>query len=86
MILRVGKLLAAGIAASLLASCAASPVTSAGSALVPIESSLGPETGSSKYISHVVIVVQENRSFDDLFATFPGAYGATQGLMKTSSG
>ncbi len=40
----------------------------------------------SQYIKHVVIVIQENRSFDDLFATFPGADGATQGLMKTPSG
>ena len=31
-------------------------------------------------------MIQENRSFDDLFATFPNAYGATQGLMKTGSG
>ena len=28
---------------------------------------------------HVVIVVQENRSFDDLFATYPGADGALWG-------
>ena len=30
-------------------------------------------------IQHVVIVIQENRSFDDLFATYPKADGATQG-------
>jgi len=30
-------------------------------------------------ISHIVIMVQENRSFDNLFATFPGADGATSG-------
>jgi phospholipase C len=29
--------------------------------------------GPSGYISHVVIIVQENRSFDDLFNGFPGA-------------
>src|ERR1700734_4018897 len=40
----------------------------------------------SQYIEHVGVVIQENRSFDDLFATFPGADGATQGLMKTESG
>jgi phospholipase C len=43
-------------------------------------------SGSSSYISHVVVIIQENRSFDDLFATFPGADGTTQGLMKTPSG
>ncbi|HEY1428410.1 MAG TPA: alkaline phosphatase family protein, partial [Candidatus Tumulicola sp.] len=38
-------------------------------------------------ISHVVIVVQENRSFDNLFATFPGADGATSGyFLKKSHG
>jgi phospholipase C len=42
--------------------------------------------GSSKYISHVVVVIQENRSFDDLFATFPGADGAAGGMEKLPSG
>ncbi len=40
--------------------------------------------GSSQYIQHVVIVIQENRSFDNLFAMFPGADGATGGCMKGS--
>jgi phospholipase C len=35
-------------------------------------------------IKHVIIVVQENRSFDNLFATYPGADGATSGCMKGS--
>jgi len=30
-------------------------------------------------IQHVVIVIQENRSFDNFFATFPGADGTTTG-------
>jgi phospholipase C len=41
---------------------------------------------SPAYIKHVVIVIQENRSFDNFFATFPGADGATRGLMKTPKG
>jgi phospholipase C len=44
------------------------------------------KSSSGKYIQHIIVVIQENRSFDDLFATFPGATGATQGLMKTPSG
>jgi phospholipase C len=44
------------------------------------------DRATSQYIKHVVVVIQENRSFDDLFATFPGADGTTQGLMKTPSG
>ncbi|HEV3092031.1 MAG TPA: alkaline phosphatase family protein [Candidatus Cybelea sp.] len=44
-------------------------------------------TGSgSSPIKNVIVIVQENRSFDDFFATFPNAEGTTQGLMKTSSG
>jgi phospholipase C len=33
-------------------------------------------------IQHVVIIVQENRSFDNFFAKFPGANGATRGKEK----
>ncbi len=40
----------------------------------------------SQPIQHIVFIVEENRSFDDFFATFPGADGATQGQMKTPSG
>lgn len=37
---------------------------------------------SSTPIRHVIIVIQENRSFDDLFATFPGANGTSTGLAE----
>ena len=33
-----------------------------------------------------MILIQENRSFDDLFATYPGAEGTTHGKMKTPAG
>ena len=36
---------------------------------------------SSAYVKHVVLIVQENRTFDDFFATYPGADGATTGKM-----
>lgn len=41
------------------------------------------KSGSSA-IKHVVLMIQENRSFNDLFATFPGATGTTtgKGLVK----
>jgi phospholipase C len=35
-----------------------------------------------RLIDHVIVVVQENRSFDNLFATFPGADGATEGKLS----
>ena len=36
---------------------------------------------TGQYIKHIVIVVQENRSFDNLFSGFPGADSATSGTM-----
>lgn len=60
---------------------------SSGSALPGVVPLSGAQrSSSSAYIKHIVILIQENRSFDDFFATFPGADGATQGLMKTRSG
>lgn len=39
-------------------------------------------SGASSPIKHVIVVIQENRSFDDFFATFPGANGTTVGLAQ----
>jgi len=47
----------------------------AGSGLIP---GVRGHSGSTK-IRHVIVVIQENRSFDNLFATYPGANGATSG-------
>jgi phospholipase C len=38
------------------------------------------EPNAANPIQHVVIMIQENRSFDNLFATYPGADGATTGV------
>jgi phospholipase C len=38
-------------------------------------------TVSGRYIKHIVVMIQENRSFNDFFATFPGAQGATTAKM-----
>jgi len=43
-----------------------------------------PPVGGNAKIEHVVLIIQENRSFDDFFADFPGVDGATTG--KTSDG
>jgi phospholipase C len=42
----------------------------------------GPSAPSSKVIQHVLILVQENRSFENIFAGFPGANAPMQGLCK----
>jgi phospholipase C len=34
-------------------------------------------------IQHIVFIIKENRSFDNMFGTFPGADGATSGLIST---
>jgi phospholipase C len=38
-----------------------------------------PPAKRGKYFTHIVILVQENRTFDNLFATFPGADGTRTG-------
>jgi phospholipase C len=43
-----------------------------------------PPAKKGKFFTHVVILIQENRTFDNLFATFPGADGTTLG--KTHNG
>ncbi len=52
-----------------------------GSALPAANVQERPATSSGNKITNVVIVIQTNRSFDNLFATFPGANGATIGKM-----
>jgi phospholipase C len=34
-------------------------------------------------IKHIIFIVKENRSFDHYFGTFPGARGATSGMLST---
>jgi phospholipase C len=45
-------------------------------------------SSGSTPIQHVVLMIQENRSFNNFFATFPGVMGATTGyeLVKSGSG
>jgi phospholipase C len=39
----------------------------------------GRSPGGSTPIKHVIVLIQENRSFDNFFATYPGADGASTG-------
>ncbi len=44
-----------------------------------------PPATQGKYFTHVVIMVQENRTFDNLFATYPGADGTRVGKLHDGS-
>jgi phospholipase C len=72
------KYLAVFLAAGLISGCAAPLSQSApfsGSSRHDVQRS-----GPSGKITHVVIVMQENRSFDNMFYGFPGANTATSGV------
>lgn len=63
------------------------PVASIPSLAAParaVSSAAGGRATNSP-IKHVVILIQENRSFDNFFATYPGADGATSGLTHTGA-
>jgi phospholipase C len=45
-----------------------------------------PHRRTSNPIQHIVVMVQENRTFNDLFATFPGATSSTTGLERIGTG
>ncbi len=51
-------------------------------ALPPVRPSSG---SASKYISNVIVVIQENRSFENFFAGWPGANAPMSGLRFPSS-
>ena len=69
----LGRVFSFLVAVSLLAAC-----NGAGTTLSSVPSSSQAASGtSSSPIQHVVIVVQENRTFNNFFATFPGADGTT---------
>ena len=55
------------------------------SAGLPVVTNRFHAARSSTPIDHVVIVIQENRSFDNFFATFPGADGAKTGKAAKMS-
>lgn len=69
------------IADFVLTSCGVSSMRAASVSLLPTASSKHSLMRAA-YIKHVIVVIQENRSFDNLFARFPGAYGATEGKMS----
>ena len=51
--------------------------------LLPAGDSTARGNPASQYISHVVVIIQENRSFENFFAGFPGANAPTHGYALT---
>jgi phospholipase C len=70
------------VALCLAAGCGArqaSPLPNAPYAPSSIDVKGASPEGAGRYLKHVIVVIQENRSYDNLFATFPGGDGATTG-------
>jgi len=68
------------------AACAGDGSSSSTQTFLPIERRVERRASGSSPIAHVIIVVQENRSFDNLFATFPGADGTATGKVAAVPG
>jgi phospholipase C len=75
--MRVRLLLVAGVAAVLVASTAFSIVRPAQGTAAP---SAAPVLRGIHKIRHVIVIMQENRSFDSYFGTYPHADGIPQGV------
>ena len=75
----ITRFLVTCVAGAILAGCAGAQFTPYGRIISP---AAGAQDRSpvSHYIKHVVIIVQENRSFDNLFRGFPGADAPTYGF------
>jgi phospholipase C len=67
--------------AGILAACSGGGATSSS---VGGHSGLMPASGTGTPIQHVVLIIQENRTFNNFFATFPGATGATIGMENVN--
>ena len=86
MILRAARALHAGLATLGALACAACSGGAGSGATAPPTAkpvatpSPVPATSPQGHVRHIVIVVQENRSFDNLFHACPGADSASAGL------
>ena len=80
--------IAALLIATLTAGCSAHQVVPGGD-LVPASAPVGhggADVSIGHYIKHVVVIIQENRSFDNVFQGYPGADTQSYGYAKLKSG
>ncbi|HVN68226.1 MAG TPA: alkaline phosphatase family protein [Candidatus Binatia bacterium] len=84
MIRTLRTVLCIALAGALLPACGGGGATSSLPAGTPLRHKKnGSGSGS---IQHVVLMIQENRSFNNLFATFPGVTGTTTGYKLVKKG
>src|ERR1700729_2226538 len=83
----ISRLFFVFIALGITAGCSASPPSSFAGALPPAAASALARrtTGSYGKIKHVVVLIQENRSFENFFAGFPGANAPMYGYAIHSN-
>ena len=79
------------LAAALVSGCASGRLagsSAAGSDALPPAVPMGAvaDLPIGHYIKHVVVIIQENRSFDNLFQGYPNADTQSYGLAKMPSG
>jgi phospholipase C len=65
-----------------LAGCSASSQSVSAGAGLQLLPAQAKQAAAAHKIQHVIIIIQENRTFDNFFATFPGAEGARTGVGK----
>jgi phospholipase C len=79
---QVFRLWLCAIGISVLAACASGSTASGPMGALPIAGS----TTSGSPIKHIIVLVQENRTFNMFFAKFPGATGTIVGKEKIGTG
>jgi phospholipase C len=80
-------LLMLGSFALALCACSSSAGTPFASQAASNPGSAHPASGSpSQYIKNVIVIIQENRSFENFFAGWPGANAPTSGCALPSTG
>ncbi|MGA8533993.1 MAG: alkaline phosphatase family protein [Candidatus Tumulicola sp.] len=77
------RALAASLATIALTACSFGARSPSADAALPLVAGAGGASAAAGKIQHVIIVVQENRSLDNLFQGYPGADTVSIGKMKS---
>jgi phospholipase C len=81
------RLLSTVATLGMLSACNGAATSTVPSAAQVSTRTFGPgQSASGGKIKHIILMIQENRSFNDFFATFPGATGAVNGYYLKKVG